>query len=146
MTKPPFAIRTATLKDCSACQRLGRVSEIAIAPNFFLPLQYYQRVVRGKHIFLVAEIKGKVVGFIIGERIVSGILGQYIVVAKPYRKLGIARAMMTELEKRARKLGAYFILSYAQTTSPGINKLFKEFGYGSSHLTREWSKGLNQNQ
>lgn len=142
--KTNFSVRPAKLPDCPAVQRLGCVPEIAIAPNYYLPLQYYRRVIRGKHIFLVAEVKEKIVGFCIGEKLVSGILGQYIVVAKPYRKHGIARALLEKMEQAAKKRGAYYMLGYAVTDSPGINKLLKEFGYQSSHLTREWSKGLRR--
>ena len=68
---PRVSIRRATLKDCSPCQHLGRVPEIAIGPGWYLPLEYYQKVVRGHHPFFVAEVDMKIVGFAIGERIVA---------------------------------------------------------------------------
>ncbi len=141
-----ITIRSANISDCAACQRLGRIPEIQIAPKFYLPLQYYQRVVRGGHIFFVAKINERIVGFIIGEKIVSGILAQYLVVTRSFRGRGIGHRLLTALEGEARKRKAFYLLGYAELNSPAINRLFKGFGYTSSHVTREWSKGLTREQ
>lgn len=140
--KPTFSIRPAKLSDCRACQRLGRVTEIAIAPGWYLPLQYYQRVVRGKHIFLVAEIKKKVVGFVIAEKIEAGFLGQYVVVHKKYRGKGIGVALLRAMEAEAKKHGAYFLLGYAVAKSKNIQRALKRLGFRRGQMTYEWSKGL----
>jgi GNAT superfamily N-acetyltransferase len=142
MTKIKFTIRPAKLADCPACEALGHVPEIAIAPDWFLPLEYYQQVVRGKHIFLVAEVNGQIVGFTIGEKIVAGILGQYIVVEKKYRRHGIGVALIKATENEARKRKAYFVLAYAVAKSAGIQRAFKILGYRRGQLTYEWMKGL----
>lgn len=140
--KPHFSIRPATLSDCAACQRLGRVPEIAIAPGWYLPLPYYRRVVRGKHVFLVAEIEKRIVGFVIFERIEAGFLGQYVVVDKKFRRHGIGLALLQAAEIEAKKRGAYFLLGYAVAESRGIQKAFKRLGYRRGQLTYEWMKGL----
>jgi len=136
-------IRPAKLSDCAACQRLGRVPEIAIAPKWYLPLAYYQRIVRGKSIFLVAEVNKKIVGFVIAEKIEAGYLAQYIVVNKKYRQegigLGLARAMETEAKKRS----AYFLLGYAVVKSLPMQKMLKKLGWHRGQATIEWSKGLS---
>ncbi len=137
-------IRNAKHTDCPACQKLGRVPEIAIAPNYFLPLEYYQAIVRGKNIFLVAEIQKKVVGFVIAEKIQSGFLIQYLMVSKRYQRQGIGRTLLETVEREAKKRWVYFLLAYAELKSPGMNKLHKQLGYHSSHVTREWSKGLTK--
>ena len=147
MNKPSylFSIRQARRSDCPACQRLGRVPEIAIAPKWYLPLAYYQAVVRGKHIFLVTFINNKIIGFIIAEKIVAGYLSQYVVVSKTYRHRGIGRALLEAMEKEAQRRGAYFLLAYAVTNNVYIQKLHRQLGWRSSHVTREWTKGLAQN-
>lgn len=137
-------IRPAKLSDCSVCQRLGRVPEIAIAPGWYLPLSYYQLVARGQHIFLVAEVQKKIVGFVIGEKIVAGILGQYVVVHKKYRGHGLGQRLLQEMEQAAKKRRAYFVLGYAVARSPGVQRALKNLGYRRGPLTYEWSKGLTK--
>lgn len=137
-----LTIRPAKLADCAVCQHLGRVPEIAIAANYFLPLAYYQRVVKGKHIFLVAEITQKIVGFVIAEKIEAGFLGQYVVVNKKYRGQGIGLALLKAMEAEAKKRGAYFLLGYAVAKSVGMQKALARLGFRRGQMTYEWSKGL----
>lgn len=145
VTQLAFNIRQATLADCPACQRLGRVPEIAIAPGWYLPLPYYRRVVRGKHVFLVAEIEKRIVGFVIFERIEAGFLGQYVVVDKTFRRRGLGSALLRAAEGEAKRRGAYFLLGYAVATSRGIQQTLKRLGYRRGQLTYEWMKGLVDN-
>lgn len=135
-------VRPARLSDCRACQRLGRVLEIAIAPGWYLPLEYYQQIIRHRQIFQVAVIKNKIMGFVIGESIVAGVLIQYIVVAKSYRRQGISQKLLRVLENIARQRGAYFLLSYGVVKSPGIQRSFAKLGYRRGQLAQEWMKGL----
>ncbi len=144
MRKINFTIRLTKLSDCPACQRLGRVPEIAIAPGWYLPLEYYRRVVRSKHIFLVAEMKKKIIGFVIFEKIEAGFLGQYVVVHKKFRHHGIGLALLRAAETEAKKRGAYFLLGYAVAKSQGVQKALKHLGYRRGQLTYEWSKGLSR--
>ncbi len=140
--KITFSIRAARLSDCRAVERLGRVPEIAIAPGWYLPLEYYQRVVKGKHIFLIAVMNKQIIGFTIAEKIVAGYLSQYIVVSKKYRSQGIGRTLLEAMESEARRRKAYFLLAYAVTNNPYIQKLHRRLGWQSNHVTREWTKGL----
>lgn len=142
MKRSNVTIRLAKLSDCTICQRLGRVPELRISNGWYLPLQYYQRVVQGKHHFLVAQINHKIVGFIIGERIVSGVLIQYIVVSKKYRQQGIGKALLQALEKSARHPGVYYIMGYGVVKSRSIQTIMKQLGYHRGQLAYEWSKGL----
>lgn len=137
-----ISIRRARLADCPAVERLGRVPEISIAPGWYLPLEYYQRVIKEHHYFFVAEVKKVIVGFAIAEKIVAGVLGQYTVVQKSYRRHGIGIKLMRAIERQARTDGAYFMLGYAVAKSTGMQKALKHLGWRRSHLTYEWSKGL----
>lgn len=143
--KNNIPIRPARISDCVAIEKLGHVPEIAIAPNWYLPLAYYQRIVKNRHhIFLVAEIDHKIVGFTIAERIEAGFLGQYIVVDTKFRKLGIGHNLLSAVETEAKKRKAYFLLTYAVAKSPGIQAALKKSNYHRGQLTYEWSKGLVQ--
>ena len=135
-------IRPAQQSDCVACQRLGRVPEIAIAPGWYLPLRYYQRLVGRKNIFLVAEVNRKVIGFVIAEKIEAGFLGQYLVVSNTYRRQGIGLKLLAAIEPIAKKRGAYFLLGYAVAKSKGMQAALKRLGYHRGQLTYEWGKGL----
>ena len=141
--KQVVRIRAARLADCTTCQKLGRVPEISIAPGWYLPVQYYQSVVRGRHIFLVAETDHRLVGFLIAEKIVAGFLLQYIVVDKSWRKHGVATGLMTQLDIAARKKGAYFLMTYSVLKSQGMAPLLRKYKYRPGQITREWSKGLS---
>ena len=142
--KDIISIRPARFSDCVRCQRLGRVPEIAIAPQWYLPLAYYRKVVREKHIFQVAEINRQVVGFVIAEKIVFGYLAQYIVVDKKYRRTGIGRQLLASMEHESKRRRAWFLLGYAVKKSTSIGKLLDEFGYRRGQITQERSKGIGE--
>jgi ribosomal protein S18 acetylase RimI-like enzyme len=83
----------------------------------------------GNAIFLVAEVDGKIIGTALGTH--DGRKGwvNRVAVAKDYQKSGIARRLVTEIEKRFDKLGLDVIACLIEKDNTTSMKAFERLGY-----------------
>ena len=142
-------VRAATAADLSALCELSLQSNeyhTANAPYFFqIPPEkwvlerYSAGAVNSDTTFLVAELNGKVVGFVRAElrppptlpilAPVSMFLIEEVVVDQNYRRKGIARALMAEVENAARAKGITHIHLNVWGFNGSAKALYENLGY-----------------
>jgi ribosomal protein S18 acetylase RimI-like enzyme len=113
--KTLLSISTVRKQDIGKVLRLWREADM-YNPRSDTPEALWRKAKREKGLFLVAKVKGKLAGTVMGGY--DGRVGtvQRLVVSKRFRRQGIGEAIMMELERRLRRQGA-----------PGTNLLvFKE--------------------
>lgn len=135
--------RRARLSDCADCEKLGRVKELQIADGkTFLPLWYYREFVKRKELFMVAVDQKKIIGFAIGEGITGrGLLAQYFVIDRKYKRQGLGTKFWRVFVATARRAGYKWILGYAVRRSP-IGKILKRSGAYFGNATQEFGMNL----
>jgi len=101
------------------------------------PAQIRQRLVRSQNIEhpIVAELAGQVVGFAslrlvnyLGEEVPYAEISE-LFVSESYRRQGIARALMTELEVRARAAGASSMTVLTAADNDTAVALYQAMGF-----------------
>jgi len=86
---------------------------------------------------LCAKINGLIVGSVMGVACFElfgdckpFMVVENVVVLKEYRKQGIAKRLMINLEERARKLNCSMILFVSSAHRTGAHKLYESLGFG----------------
>jgi ribosomal protein S18 acetylase RimI-like enzyme len=101
------------------------------------PAQICQRLARSQNVEhpIVAELAGQVVGFAslrlvnyLGEDAPYAEISE-LFVSEPYRRQGIARALMTELEVRARAAGASSMAVLTAADNDTAVALYRAMGF-----------------
>jgi len=105
MDSVDWSLREACREDCPAVLDLWRHAE-AIRSSTDSPQELERLVAEGRGLFLVAEAGGRLVGSIIGGW--DGWRGSMyrLAVAPEFRRQGIARSLVAEVERRLRVQGA----------------------------------------
>lgn len=114
-------IRKAKLKDIPECVKLSKVPEFKIGGSF--PDKKYLTESL-KSLFLVAEEKGKILGFVLGFKLTrTEVFLDLLVVDKNARGEGIGKKLMEGFRKRLKKqnVEGYFL------TAPMFNKKTHKF-------------------
>jgi ribosomal protein S18 acetylase RimI-like enzyme len=94
-----------------------------------------EKEIKKRHnIFLIAEADGKIVGTILGTH--DGRKGwlNRVAIAKKFRRQGIARRLVTELEHRLDKLGLDVIACLIEGDNKTSMKFFNRLGYEKSDV------------
>ena len=142
--KPTLAvkIRKATMSDVAA------IRCIANAPGLTNPgnagcvphTEWFKVQVRGG-ILLVATRKTKVVGFIMGEKLLGTVVMVWMMgVTEKLRGQGIGKALMNAFHHECTKQGKNIFVAYAYAKNPVIIKLLKKYGFNQGHLYYEFIK------
>lgn len=96
---------------------------------------------------LVAVVDGELAGFIWGSAMKRDESGVYwmnwIGVSIKFRRRGIARALMSDLERRLRKLGYHKIWFNIDPQNNRSQKTFRSFGFHKIALIRHHWYGLD---
>jgi ribosomal protein S18 acetylase RimI-like enzyme len=122
-------IRACRSEDADGVLELWRQAEAT--PSVTDNADDLQRVVsESKANFLVAEVDGQIVGSIIGT--FDGWRGNiYRLAVHPnYRRRGIARALVAEVEKRLTRQGARRITALVEKDHPWAWHFWEAVGYG----------------
>ncbi len=122
-------VREVCRKDCSAVLDLWRHAEAI--PSCTDSLEELERLVaEDRGLFLVAEADGRLVGSIIGGW--DGWRGNMyrMAVAPEYRRRGIARSLVAEVERRLRTQGARRITALIVGAEQEARAFWEAVGYG----------------
>jgi len=125
-----IAPREFRIDDYDALVRLWSDSGLSYKPAGRDRLDRIQEDLRhGNAIFLVAETKGKLVGSILGTH--DGRKGwiNRLAVAPALRRKGIARMLVTEVEKRLSQLGIEIVACLIEDWNSESMKAFQNLGY-----------------
>jgi [ribosomal protein S18]-alanine N-acetyltransferase len=81
-------------------------------------------------ITVLAEVDGKLVGFFVAQ--MEGQIGYVVTldVAPAWRRRGLARRLMDELEERLRAAGAMGMALHVFTGNTGAMQFYEDIGYG----------------
>lgn len=135
-------IRPAKIEDCKSCHELSKVPELRTPHKDEPPLYWFQNIVKEKQILLVAEENKKIIGFIMGERIVCDWTALHLLAVNPYyRSKGIGRKLIEAYEKECRKRKLHGILTYVHSNIQTIN-FFKRNKYSLGSTVIEAIKEL----
>ncbi|MDP2948103.1 MAG: GNAT family N-acetyltransferase, partial [Chloroflexota bacterium] len=123
-----YRIRDCTLEDCPAVLDLWREAE-AIASHTDTLQQLHRLVGENTGLFLAAEEEGRLVGTIIGGW--DGWRGNMyrLAVLPAYRRRGIARALVAEVERRLRARGARRITALVAKSEEQAMAFWQAAGY-----------------
>lgn len=92
-------IRKAKIRDCIACEGLStRCKELANVSGQSNYFGWFVEFIRNKQVFLVAEERGKIIGFVAGEINTGYALMQLLAVDDRHRGRGIGRELIKRFE------------------------------------------------
>ncbi len=117
------------MADYPAAVELWQASDIRVET----PEDLAAKLRRDPDLFLVAQDHGRVVGVILGG--FDGRMGSInrLAVAQSYRRSGLAKRLVTEVEQRLREKGALRIYAWIHDYNAPSRALFAQQGYD------EWS-------
>jgi GNAT superfamily N-acetyltransferase len=134
-----IVIRPAREKDLRQCAKVLHTKEVAGAHDWH-PTPSVLRGCLGKY-FLVAEEEGRILGCSVVEPLKRGVIGWWFAVRKDARGKGVGSALMTELERTAKRDGKYFFLIYSKTGTPAV-QFYRKRGYEAGQDFTELIKQL----
>jgi len=119
--------RRARLEDLDV---IMRIEELCFEPSERFSRKTYESLLLKKEVeFVVAEVDGEVVGFVVAEA--RGLRGYvYTVNVHPeYQGRGIGKALMREAEKRMRNAGARIMELEVRTDNKRAIRMYESLGY-----------------
>lgn len=113
-------IRKARLQDVNSCYELSKIRELLTAKKEPIPLNYFKAIVKDKRtIFLVAEKKGKIIGYPTADLLPGRLAIWWLLSVNPeYQNRGIGKELAKNIEKECKKRGIKDIIGY----TPKFNK------------------------
>ena len=130
MRNQDVVIRKFKIEDYEAVISLWKVSEIPYKPRGRDTHDKIRKeITKETAIFLVAEINGQVVGSVLGTH--DGRKGwiNRLAVAPEFRKRGIARLLLKEVEDKLYNLGIEIIACLIEDYNHGSMDFFQHAGY-----------------
>lgn len=122
-----LAIRFFEINDLS---QVLMVEKESFHPGQQYDESVFMRYLDMKHVFLVADLCGKIIGYVLGFVEDSSIAHLASIAVSPsYRGLGIGRRLLEEFEKKATALGAKrIVLEVSKSNTVALNMYVKK-GY-----------------
>jgi len=94
-------------------------------------------------IFAVAEIDGRVIGFIHGERLSGNwAIAHYFAVRRDFRGTDVFRRLGQYFIEKSKTVGADHILAYADVGNPRLLNFYKYFGFNAGGTYVEMIKEI----
>jgi len=136
-------IRQASLSDCPKCRDLANIKELEWADGFRMPVDYFEAYIKENRMFLIAEVDGKILGFVLGERITwdIGILNA-LAVDHTTRGKGIGTELVRAFEKECARRGVKYVELHASKINPRAGNFYQKLGYGKGLDLVEYVKEL----
>ena len=136
-------IRQAIMADCPRCRDLSNIKELEWADGFRMPIDSFEAYITENRIFLIAEHEGRVLGFVLGERITwdIGILNA-LAVDHTTRGKGIGTELVRAFEKECARRGVKYVELHASKINPKAGNFYQKLGYGKGLDLVEYVKEL----
>ncbi|MBM3234503.1 GNAT family N-acetyltransferase [Candidatus Pacearchaeota archaeon] len=136
-------IKKAELKDCKACLELSKIPELLNPDGTPSHLWWIESFVNENQIFYVAEERGEIIGFTMGERTTGNIAIRHSTFVKPeFRGKGIGSKLIEQFEAECKRRKLKAIMSYGYAKNNKTIKFFEGKGYIKGALTYEFIKFL----
>lgn len=130
-------IRLAKIGDCKKCAELSRIEELRPAGSDFISEGYFRIFVDKDEMFFVAEDKGKIIGYILGEPMKGNLanLG-LLTVDNNFRGKGIGKKLVEAFRKKGDEKGLKYLLLYAPKFNKKTLEFYKKCGFkeGKEHI------------
>lgn len=136
MFRDDCIVREAKESDLETVMRIEKAS----FPKYPYPLDVFEELLRQcQKYFLIAEYKGRVSGYVCG-RLVGKSLGLVVSIAvKPeFRRRGIGRILMLELESRFREDHVKTVRLEVGVDNDAAIRLYESLGYETVGLKRKY--------
>lgn len=101
-----------------------------------------KKLTRDPEFFLVAEVKGVIVGSVLGGFDGRRGLIYHLAVAKPFRSQGIGSRLMNEVETRLRAKGCLKCYLLVTVDNPGAGEYYEQRGWYEMNTVRLYGKDL----
>ena len=122
-------IRTAELSDCKICTGLSQIQELQTAGGSFIPEDYFKVCVDEDEMFIIAELKGEIIGYILGEPMKGNNAHISLLVVSPkHRRKGVGKKLVDSFIKRCKEKKLTFISLYAPSFNQDTIKFYKKIG------------------
>ncbi|MBN1264109.1 MAG: GNAT family N-acetyltransferase [Anaerolineales bacterium] len=92
------------------------------------PEEMLKKVRKDPELFLAAEMFGEIVGAVLGGYDGRRGLVYHLAVIKPFRRKGVARALMDELEKRLKQKGCIKYYLLVTRDNYGALRFYEQYG------------------
>lgn len=136
-----IAIRPARRRDLPSLYRLARNPKLAAPSHQAAERWWIRSFLDERQILIVAELDGRVIGFVMGEAATGKVaIGHLLTVAPKYRRAGVAARLGRAFERACRERGMTCILLYASSST--MARLLKKGGYARGSRAVEYQKFL----
>ncbi len=138
-----FKVENATMKDCTEMYRLSFVSGLANPEGRPPPQSWTESFVREKKYAFIIKDKGRVIGYLLGERTCGGVgLVWMLGVEKSYRNKGLGSKLLRHTARQMKKDGAHVVIAYGYTGNPAVKHLLKKLKFHAGNEYIEYVKFL----
>ena len=125
-----FKIRRMTIEDYDAAVEIWKEGDLPFKPSGRDARERVAKELKQPtSIFLVAEKGGKVVGVVLGTHDGRKVWGNRMGVHKDYRRMGIASALLTELERAADEMGFLVCAALVENDNLASKGMLAKRGY-----------------
>jgi ribosomal protein S18 acetylase RimI-like enzyme len=112
-------VRPGVLGDCEACAQLSRIEELDSPGIDYAPAEFFAAHIDDDEMFLVAEVKSKVIGYIVGQPMKGDWAYISLLTVNPeMRGQGIGKMLIGAILDRCVARG----FSYVTLFAPKFNK------------------------
>jgi N-acetylglutamate synthase len=146
MNRKKTIIRKFCMEDYNDVVFLWNKAQLPYKPKGRDKRRSIEKEIKGKQsIFIVAEVHGKIIGSVFGTH--DGRKGwiNRLAVDPDFRRQGIARRLVADVEKRLRKLGIDIIAALIEDWNARSMKTFKRLGYEKHDDIVYFTKRSNNN-
>jgi ribosomal-protein-alanine N-acetyltransferase len=130
-------IRNARLEDCMMCVELSKIEEFTQPDGSHVPYDYLKSYIDEDEMFLVAEVKGRVVGYILGEPLKGKIAYvALLTVDSQVRGKGIGRKLIDAFLKRCSEKELKYVFGFAPKFNKRTIEFYRKCGFkeGKEHI------------
>ena len=121
-------IRTAKKKDLVECEKISKVSELLIGTKKYPDKKYLNEFLGP--LFIIAEDKAKIVGYILGEKEKAKVISlNLLVVDRRNMGKGIGKLLLNEFLKRAKKLGFKDLYTFVPRWNEKTMEFYRKNGF-----------------
>ncbi len=130
MKKDPLnvKIREATDKDIASIIKLLKISKLYY-PEDDNPDNLKRKLARDKDLMIVATINKRVIGFVMGTYDGWAAIVWHLSVLPEFRKLGIAKTLLLEIEQRLKQKGAQVLYGLVQKDNLHMLELIPKLSF-----------------